>query len=205
VQAANEIQGRNPVENRMIERTELKKQAISVFTAQHFDLFGAISYSTQGYPQALLSEAEAEGRYVRFFEQAFEWEHMTYLFYPYFWGRKANWATRALLQDVDPQFADFLKAGSGRLVVPVRPGFEAAIAHFMDTGEIWEGADPPTLTSPLYVSIIDEIKERTQAPGAELAQGDPWDVKLPTTLVKLRPDNSLPVWTKQPDGSWLGN
>lgn len=203
VQTANEIRGRNPIENRLIERTELKKQAVSVLTAQHYDLFGAISFSVQGFPQPLLSEAEQEGRYIRFFEQALEWEHVMYLFYPYFWGRKGKWATSALLQDVDPQFAEFLRAGSARLVVPVRPGFEAALAHFMDTGEIWEGADPPTLTSPLYVSIIDEIKERTQAPGTEIAQGDPWDVRLPTTLVRLRPDDSLPAWTKQPDGSWL--
>jgi hypothetical protein len=58
-------------------------------------------------------------------------------------------------------------------VVPVRPGFDAGLAHFLDTGEIWDGADTPTLTSPLYVSIIDEIKERTQAPGTEVTQGDP--------------------------------
>jgi hypothetical protein len=114
-----------------------------------------------------------------------------------------NWPQRSLLDDVDPQFAEFLKAGSARVVVPVRPGFEAALAHFMDTGEIWEGADPPTLTSPLYVSIIDEIKERTQAPGDEVAQGGPWDVRLPTTLVRLRADDSLPTWSKQADGSWV--
>ncbi len=24
-------------------------------------------------------------------EQAFEWEHVMYLFYPYFWGRKSKW------------------------------------------------------------------------------------------------------------------
>jgi hypothetical protein len=205
VQAANEIQGRNPLENRMLERAELKKQAISMFTAQHYDLFGAIETSSQGYPQPWLSEADAEGRYIRFFEQAFEWEQMMYLFYPYFWGRKDNWRARALLQDTDQQFAEFLKAGAARVVVPVRPGFEAAIAHFLDTGEIWDGADPPTLTSPLYVSIIDEIKECTQAPGSEIEQGEPWDVRLPTTLVKLRDDGSLPSWTKQDDGSWLSD
>jgi hypothetical protein len=205
VQAANQIQGRNPNESRMIERAELKKQAVSAFTAQQYELFGAIESSAEGYPQPLLSEAEAEGRYIRFFEQAFEWEQMTYLFYPYFWGRKANWAVRALMQDVDPQFAEFLKAGAARIVVPVRPGFEPALAHFLDTGEIWDGADPPTLTSPLYVSIIDEIKERTDAPGTEIAQGDPWEVRLPTTLTRLRPDGSLPTWTKQPDGTWQAN
>ena len=203
VQAANQIQGRNPDENRMIERGELKKHTIAMFTAQNYDTFGAISYSPQGFPQPWFAKADAEGKYIRFFEQAFEWENMMYLFYPYFWGRKTNWVARAVMQDVDPQFAEFLKAGSARVVFPVRPGFEAALAHFMDTGEIWDGADPPTLTSPLYVSIIEEIKERTQAPGTEIEQGNPWDVRLPTTLVRLRSDGSLPEWAKQPDGTWL--
>ena len=119
-----------------------------------------------------------------------------YLFYPYYWGRKSNWLDRSQLQDVDPQFAEFLKAGAARVVLPVRPGFETAVAHFLDTGEIWDGADPPLLSSPLYVSIIQEIKERDLAPGVEVAQGDPWDVRLPTTLVRLRPDGSLPTWQK---------
>lgn len=39
-------------------------------------------------------EAAGEGPYVRFFEQAFEWEHMTWLAYPYFRGRKSQWAER---------------------------------------------------------------------------------------------------------------
>lgn len=201
--AANAVQGRNPLENRRIEREEIKKLAISALTAQHYDLFGAITSSPQGYPQPDLVEAEAEGRYIRFFEQAFEWEQMMYLFYPYFWGRKSKWRGQALLQDVDTQFADFLRAGAARAVLPVRPGFEPAIAHFLDTGEIWEGADPPTLTSPLYVSIVQEIKERDQARGDEVAQGDPWDVRIPATLVKLRPADDLPQWQKQSDGSWL--
>jgi hypothetical protein len=37
-----------------------------------------------------LFEAEGEGPYVRFFEQAFEWEHMTWVTYPYFWVARAS-------------------------------------------------------------------------------------------------------------------
>lgn len=203
VQAASVVQGRNPQENRMLERAELRKFAITTLTAQHFDLFGAITFSPQGYPQPDLVEADAEGRYIRFFEQAFEWEQMMYVFYPYYWGRKSGWVGRSQLQDVDPQFAEFLKAGAARVVVPTRPGFEAAVAHFLDTGEIWEGADPPVLTSPLYVNIVQEIKERDRAPGTEVPQGPSWDVRLPTTLVRLRPDGSLPTWTKNAAGEWI--
>jgi hypothetical protein len=203
VQAAQQFQGRNPTENESIIRTELKKGALSVFTDQQFDLFGAISSSSQGYPQPDLPEAAAEGKYIRFFEEAFEWEQMMYFFYPYFWGRKANWRNRALLEDTDPAFADFARAGAARVVISVRPGFEQAVAHFLDTGEIWDGADLPPITSPLYVSIIQEIRERDQAPGDEVPQGDPWNVRLPTTLVRLRPEESLPSWHKNAQGEWV--
>jgi len=203
VQAAQLIQGRNPLENEQLIRTELKKSAITAFTAQHFDLFGAITTGALGYPQADLTEAFAEGKYVRFFEQALEWEQMMYFFYPYYWGRKPNWTNRALLQDTDPTFAEFMKAGFARVVVSVRPGFEHAIAHFLNTGDTWDGGDLPPITSPLYLSIIEEIRERDKAPGNELAQGDPWDVRLPTTLVKLRDDGKLPSWKKTPTGDWV--
>jgi hypothetical protein len=203
IQAAQQVQGRNPVENERLIRTELKKGATSVFTAQHYDLFGAIGLSPQGYPEPNLPEAEAEGKYIRFFEQAFEWEQMMYLFYPYYWGRKNNWLKRALLQDVDPLFAEFIKAGSVRVMVSVRPGFEKAVAHFFDTGQIWEGGDLPDISSPLYVSIIEEIRERDKAPGEEVPQGDPWDVHLPTTLLILRDQAGLPAWQKNAKGEWL--
>lgn len=202
-QAAQEVQGINPAENEKAIRNELKKFAITMFTDQQYDWIGAIQTSSQGYPELDISAANLAGSYVRFFEQAFEWEQMMYFFYPYYWGRKNNWIDRVALQDVDPLFADFLKAGSARCVVPVRPGFEAAIAYFMQTGQIWNGGDVPTVSDPLYVSIIEEIKERDQAPGDEVPQGDPWDVRLPTTLVILRDKDTLPSWHKAADGTWV--
>lgn len=203
IQAAQQIEGRNPLENERLIRSELKKGTISVFTAQHYDMFGAINFSSQGYPQPNLLEAAAEGKYIRFFEQAFEWEQMMFFFYPYFWGRKSNWVNRSLLQDTNPMFAEFVKAGAARVVVSVRPGFEHAVAHFLNTGETWDGGDLPPITSPLYVSIIEEIRERDKAPGNEVPQGDPWDVHLPTTLIKLRDQAALPAWKKNAQGEWV--
>jgi hypothetical protein len=203
VQAAQQFQGTNPAENERLIRSELKKHSISAFTAQHYDLFGAVALSSQGYPQPDLPEAAVEGRYIRFFEQAFEWEQMMFFFYPYYWGRKENWLKRVLIEDVDFLFAEFLKAGSARVVVSVRPGFEQAVAHFLETGVTWDGADLPSIASPLYVSIIEEIRERDKAKGNEIAQGDPWDVHLPTTLIVLRDKPGLPEWQKNAQGEWL--
>jgi hypothetical protein len=202
LQAGVEIEGKNPGLNLEIMKDELKKNCISILTDQHFDLFDAIDAGTNGLAQINLYENEAEGPYVRFFEQAFEWEHITWLTYPYFWGRKNKWEERIAYDDPDPLFNQFIKAGYCRAVIPVRPGFEGAIDHFMTFGEIWNGGPLPAISSDLYLPIADEIAERLDRPGDEIPQGDPWEVSVPTNLVKLRPDDQLPRWEKDEDGNW---
>jgi hypothetical protein len=199
-----QISGRNPEANQGIIRAEIRKMCLAALTRQQFDSFGAIALSGQNFPQAELDRAELQGRYVRFFEQAFEWDQLMYFFYPYFWGAKSGWPDRALLDDVDPQFGEFLRAGEARAVFSVRPGFETAVLHFLDSGVIWDGGDPPDVTSAEYVPILSEIKSSTGAPGSEVPYGDPWPVRLPTTLVRLRPDDKLPTWAKV-DGQWAEN
>ena len=203
MQAGVAIKGKNPALNTELMNDELKKHCITILTEQHFDLFDAIDNGTYNIPQTDLFENAAEGPYVRFFEQAFEWEQMTWLTYPYFWGRKSQWDERIAYEDVDPMFNQFLKAGYCRVVVPVRPGFEGAIDHFMTYGEIWNGGPLPAISNPLYLPIADEIAERLDRPGTEVPQGDPWLVRVPTTLVHLRPDDKLPVWQQNASGEWV--
>ena len=197
------IQGHNPARNRAIEKTELKRSALAIITQRVYESFDAIDEFSPGAGQPDLFTADPLGKYVRFFEQAFEWEQIMYVFYPYFWGRTNTWQQRLLFDDADPQFADFLQAGWARVTIPVRPWFEKAVAHYIETGEIWDGGDVPDINSPLYVSILTEVEERLNRPGEEVRQGDPWDVRLPTTLVRLRPDSDLPKWKKQQDGTWV--
>jgi hypothetical protein len=54
----------------------------------------------------------------------------------------------------------------------------------------------------LYLPIADEIAERLDQPGDEVPQGDPWMVRVPTSLVKLRDDDKLPQWVKDQNGNW---
>ena len=54
----------------------------------------------------------------------------------------------------------------------------------------------PSITDTDYLPITEEIKARDDAPGTETPQGDPWDVTLPTTLIQLRADDTLPIWDK---------
>jgi len=203
LEASSRIQalGKNPDENLRLIKEELKKSCISVFTYQHFDVFGGVELSPQGYVQISLAAAESQGDYIRFFEQAFEWEQMIYLFYPYFWGTKFFWLFKLRLEEYDLRFKDFLKAGEARVTVPVRPGFEKAVAHYLETGEIWNGSDPLDITSDTYLPIMKEIQERDAVPGTEVSYGDPWEVRLPTSLVSLREDGKLPRWKEEPKGS----
>ena len=163
---------------------------------QQFDAFGALELSPQGCAQPNLARVKDQMPYARFFEQAFEWEHMTYVYYPYFWGWKDAWLKHMLLDDIDAKFADFLRAGAARVVFPVRPGFEAAVIHYLETGHIWNGGPPPDITGSLYVPIVVEVQEATGAPGNETPVGEPWTYTLPTTLVHLRPHHDLPAWEK---------
>jgi hypothetical protein len=131
----------------------------------------------------------------RFFENAFEWNNMVYVFYPYFWGRRPNWITALHLTDPDPDFAAFLKAGAARVQVPVRPGFEDAVAYYCQFREVWEGNDAPLIDDDLYVPIIDEITENLGKcdeglPYPEDAQ--PWEVVVPTSLVLLQNLEEIP-------------
>ena len=164
------IEGRNPLLNRDVEKRELKKFAISLLTGQQFESFNAMEVEYEsGIPQINLTDAAAEGRFVRFFEQALEWKHMTYLFYPYFWADKANWTTAVNQRDVDPVFEQFLQAGYARCWVPVRPGFDQVIASYIDVGgEPWTEKDAPLveepdLAAPPTLSLLDELKEQLGA------------------------------------------
>ena len=153
---------RNPFLNRETERIALKQMAISYISCSFYDEMNAMKHKVRpcGFPQMDLEETEKEGHWVQFFEQAFEWPLMTYLFYPYFWGRKCTWVDKMKEEAADPIFEKFLQSGFAKLQVPVRPGFEELIEYFLGSGDIWEDSDAPPLPGvPYYVSMAQEIRE----------------------------------------------
>lgn len=161
------VAGSNPLANRERERTELKKGCISLLGAQRFDLFDAVGRNVApfGYPEIDFAEAKAESPYIQLFEQSFEWNNMTYLFYPYFWGNKKEWPTIVQLTDTDPLFAAFLQAGAARVQVPVRPGFVSQILPYALHGLQWTGEGTIVNTEdgepdPTHLSVIDELKSQ---------------------------------------------
>ena len=105
-------------------------------------------------------EAKKEGEFVRFFENAFEWKFMNYVFYPSFWGRKCTWKEKAQENGSNNKlFNKFLEAGSARVSIAVRPGFEELVNYYLKFRRVW-GYDGTIPTAGLgFLPIIQEIKE----------------------------------------------
>lgn len=195
-----------------VVRFELQRAAVDIMrnAAVNYDLIDSFPYanvdgSLGSHPTVEIQALHAAEPEVRFLQQAFEWEHLGWILYPYFWGRRGEWSRTVVTAHPDPDFEAFLNAGAARLQIPVRPGFENLVKHFMETGEVYEGDGLPKMGDPGYVTFIDEQLTSLGAPGDEVpwppAAPREWDVLAPASLLLVRsltnqPDQ-LPRWDPQ--------
>lgn len=205
---AVEIKGSNPNFYRKIENTILRKNCISymadrAYGSTHgYGLSGLTEgNSFQDYETKLDKKLDRYTAFVKFMEQAFEWENLSYYLYPYYWGNKQNWEVLYQAEDTDPLFGAFLQSGMARVIATVRPGFEDAVQFYLATGKIWNGGEVPVIGDELYLSIVDEMKEPKG-----VKQGKAWITRLPTTLnilqaesIGLKVAHALPFTNENPD------
>ncbi|WP_185151270.1 hypothetical protein [Chryseobacterium viscerum] len=203
-----QIKGSNPGFYRQIENTVLRKNCISYMinrsanSTQGYGMAGLTTGSTfTDYETDLSSKLDKYTAFLKFMEQAFEWENLSYYLYPYYWANKTEWANLYQAEDVDPLFRAFLQSGMARVVATVRPGFEDAVQFYMATGKIWSGGEVPVIGDELYLSIVDEMKQ----PKGE-KQGKAWITRLPTPLnilqaesIGLKVGHALPFTAEDPN------
>jgi hypothetical protein len=188
----------NPDFNRTVEQREIQRIAIEMLT-KPFGINMGNDFYYEGkkckIPQVDQSKKwETYSSRVKFFEQAFDWKMMAYLFYPYYWADKCDW--RDLFQTEpadDPIFESFLQSGMSRAVIPVRKGFEEAVDYYLETGDIWNGGGlVMDMDDDLYLSIDEELME------VEGFVDQEWQTRVPTTLTIVQgksvylEDESLP-------------
>ncbi|GLS29370.1 hypothetical protein SAMN04488498_13835 [Mesorhizobium albiziae] len=153
--------------NRATEREELQKWAIKSLRRVPQNL-NAIE-QVGDYQEVSPSHADVEAPIVRFYEGAFEWEHMNYFLFPYHWARRATWRARREANAVDYCYRAFLRAGAARVIVPVTPGYEERVAWFLDrsnpaVSELDRILKPPPNTQPasndafrdLWIELLTE-------------------------------------------------
>lgn len=139
------------------------------------------------YPKINIEEANKKGRYIQFLEQAFEWQHLAYLFQPYFWAHESKWINLMNRLDyTDNNMTSFLKAGSTRVLIAVTPGYYNAVMHFLSTREPWDGGSAPVIGDPLFIPIYEEIHNRQDDMQNAIPEGGEWEFELPTSLVYLQ-------------------
>jgi hypothetical protein len=138
------------------------------------------------YPAIVLDEAEKKGLFIQFLEQAFEWQQLAYIFYPYFWAQLPDWITMmSRSDDADPNMSAFLQAGSVKVLLAVTPAYDEAVLHFLATREPWEGGPAPVIGDPLFIPLHEEMRKRQDDLYNAVPEGDPWTFVLPTSLVYL--------------------
>lgn len=193
---AVQIKGSNPSFYRQIENTVLKQNCIAYMVENNPDAFLTLGKSHVGKlnENAVLSlmnygvkKSQSLDNYtsfVKFFEQAFEWEIMSYYFYPYYWAGRTEWNKLYDFEDNDSLFRSFMQSGMARVIVTVRPGFEDAVNFYFKTGLLWNGGEVPVPGDDLYISLAQEM----MVPLGD-KKGKPWRNRLPTSLTILQADS----------------
>jgi hypothetical protein len=147
------------------------------------------------YPSINIERSKKKGRFIQFLEQAFEWQQLAYIFYPYFWATQPEWIKLMNRSDTtDPNFSAFLQAGSVKVLLAVTPAYEQAVLHFLATREPWEGGPAPIIGDPLFVPIHEELRKQQDDLHGAKPEGEPWEFTLPTSLVYLKDDSQLPMF-----------
>ena len=174
----------NPGFYRQIENVVLRKNCIDYLISNeglgknHLTALDSLTTARVDYNSRALETYAAK---VKFFEQAFEWNLMSYYFYPFYWANKANWETLYNINDIDdPTFRAFLQSGMARVILTVRPGFEEAVNWYMATGQVWNGGQVPTMDDELFVSIIEELRNQ------EGEVEETWESRVPTSLTVIQ-------------------
>jgi hypothetical protein len=161
---------------RKMEREEVMKTVLRWLFGPDFDLIPteiAAHYTTLAgtdvvaLDPALLSAASWQavleyGEFIKFIHQAIEWENVLFFVYPYFWDSPANAGLKRFLHHPDFRHREFLRGGSARVVLTVRPGFEESFTRLVETGSFSAlSADHP------YITVAQEIRNfaQTNYPG----------------------------------------
>ncbi|ADD41760.1 hypothetical protein [Stackebrandtia nassauensis] len=184
------------------ESDELMKAVIRFIAGQKYqymsDKAGTAFYNAsvdnEGYAQAQygigfvannlkekLTEAEFKDvvdheNTVRFINQAIEWENVVSLLYSYFWDTPDSWDFVRQIQHPDSTRQAFLRAGSARVILTVRKGFEEQWLRFAQSGF----TDPNHKPDDYYLNIAREIAayDSRNYPGIPPANPDRTSVRL---------------------------
>ena len=93
---------------------------------------------------------------INFINQAIDWDNVIYFVYSYFWDVPQSWDFIRQIQHPDATRQAFLRAGSARVVLTVRKGWELAWTYFVEFGST---SLPSNLPQHPYLTIAQQIQD----------------------------------------------
>jgi hypothetical protein len=137
----------------------------AVFKASGADLQHGVGFTgnSLGIDQSAWTTMFQYQEMVKFINEAIEWENTLYFLYPYFWDAPDAWDFVRQIKHPDPTRQAFLRAGSARVVLTVRKGYEQAWLSFIELGDLASTMPP----GHPYMTIAQEIEayDDTNYPG----------------------------------------
>jgi hypothetical protein len=170
-QLQEELGAQDALTLRQMEREEVMKGVLRWMFGPAFEFMPAGMPANLYGPSGSIITADvwakmsAQGEIIKFLHQAVEWENMLYFLYPYFWSDASRWDVKKYLDHPDFMHRMFLRSGSARVVLTIRPGFEQAFMSFIENGTPDESLNDP------YLTIAQEFEAfaNTNYPGIQPA------------------------------------
>ncbi|HYG63965.1 MAG TPA: hypothetical protein VEL74_15425, partial [Thermoanaerobaculia bacterium] len=173
-------------DKRRIERRQLQQRACRILWGRR----------APAAPPSGGAPAEAIDAHCReLFERAFSWEEMTYAFHH--WPPPPEpcrpdpcWPGQALIYtEADGLFESFLRARSARALVPVRPGFAAAVLFYLHFGLSWPGAPLEAPAAQPDLAVLADLRTPPES-----CDGSSWRLEIPTSMLVLQAGSEFPTF-----------
>ncbi|MFC5828279.1 hypothetical protein [Nonomuraea insulae] len=136
----------------------MPKKVLDAFVAAGVDLVHGVGFDgpSLGLDPLQWSILRQHEDLIRFINQAIEWENVVTFLYSYFWDVPQSWPFIRQLRHPDPNRQAFLRAGSARIVLTVRKGWEERWIRYAEGGSIGAQIPEPYLTIAREIAVYDD-------------------------------------------------
>lgn len=130
----------------------------------------------------------------QFFNDAFEWNEISYVFNDSLLPVSVSgtgW------EDLDESLRPFLQAKYARVLLPVKPSFNYQALYYLDAGWVWNGYWPFVPVNETSVLVANALKNIQNRKG-EKTESRSWKIIIPTSMQVLQEGEQLPVFHHHP-------
>ena len=146
-----QLQSFSDAQKAVIIQAELKRTTLAVLTNQNFRTFNANRIDALGFPYPDAAAATTLAPYIRFFEQAVEWQYLAVRLLPLLLGFAEFLGQQTPQRGKEPALRRIPQFGGRAVVLPIRPGYEKAVDRFLNTGTIPTTDELLDVGGPLWV------------------------------------------------------